>query len=155
MNVHEWERDGHVISTDPQRLDRDVIYGFLSRSYWARGRSREKVAESVARSLPFGLYDDAHQVGFARVVTDGVVIAFLADVFVLETHRGRGLGRWLVEVVTTFPELASVRRWMLGTRDAHELYRRFGFDEPRPGKLMERLHPDAQSIGSELRVPPT
>src|SRR5262245_37620653 len=144
---HEWTRGEYTISTDRQRLDLDVIHGFLTRSYWAEGRSRERVARAIEHSLPFGLYHRGAQVGFARVVTDSVVIAFLADVFVLEAHRGRGLGRWLVEVVTGLPELRSVRRWLLGTRDAHELYRKFGFREPTPGVLMERVDPDSDRRG--------
>ncbi|HUE29589.1 MAG TPA: GNAT family N-acetyltransferase [Verrucomicrobiae bacterium] len=142
--THEWTRGEYTISTDPRRLDLDLIHDFLSRrSYWAAGRSRERVARSIEHSLPFGLYDRTGQVGFARVVTDHVVIAFLADVFVLEAHRGEGLGKWLVETVMRTPELQRVRRWMLGTRDAHELYRRFGLAEPAPGVLMEKVDPDA------------
>jgi len=142
--IRQWTRDGYVISTDPERLDLDVIHGFLSfRSYWAAGRSRERVARSIAGSLPFGLYDPNGQVGFARVVTDHVVIAYLGDVFVLDAHRGKGLGKWLVETVVGAPELGSICRWILGTRDAHGLYRRFGFEEPQPGVLMERLDPDS------------
>jgi GNAT superfamily N-acetyltransferase len=136
--IHEWTRGEYTISTDRSRLDMDVIHGFLVRSYWAEGRPRERVALAIEHSLPFGLYHGEAQVGFARVVTDHVVIAFLADVFILEAHRGKGLGAWLVEVVTSLPELRSVRRWLLGTRDAHELYRKFGFHEPIPGILMER-----------------
>src|SRR5205823_5869774 len=97
--VHEWTRGEYTISTDRSRLDLDVIHGFLTRSYWAAGRSRDRVALTIEQSLPFGLYHREAQVGFARVVTDHVVIAFLADVFVLEPHRGKGLGAWLVEVV--------------------------------------------------------
>jgi GNAT superfamily N-acetyltransferase len=137
--THEWTRGEYTISTDRTRLDLDVIHGFLTRSYWAEGRSRERVARSVQHSLPFGLYHPSGQVGFARVVTDHVVIAYLADVFVLETHRGRGLGKWLVETVLGTPELRRLRRWLLGTRDAHELYRRFGFVEPASGILMEKF----------------
>jgi len=137
--THEWTRGDYTISTDPRRLDLDVIHGFLTRSYWAEGRSRERVALSIAHSLPFGLYHPSGQVGFARVVTDHVVIAYLADVFVLEPHRGRGLAKWLVETVLGVPELRRMRRWILGTRDAHSLYRRFGFEEPAPGVLMERF----------------
>ena len=137
--THEWTRGDYAISTDPHRLDLDVIHGFLTRSYWAEGRSRERVALSIAHSLPFGLYHPSGQVGFARVVTDHVVIAYLADVFVLEPHRGRGLAKWLVETVLGVPELRRMRRWILGTRDAHSLYRRFGFEEPAPGVLMERF----------------
>jgi GNAT superfamily N-acetyltransferase len=143
----EWTRGAYTISTDRRRLDLDVIHGFLSRSYWAEGRSRERVALSIAHSLPFGLYHGAVQVGFARVVTDHVVLAFLADVFVLEAHRGQGLGVWLVEVVTGQASLRSpaVRRWLLGTRDAHGLYARFGFSEPTPGLLMQRVDMNSDS----------
>lgn len=141
----EWTRGDYVISTDPARLDLDVIHGFLVRSYWALGRTRERVSQSIASSISFGLYRGAEQVGFARVVTDGVALALLADVFVLESHRGRGLGFWLVETVTSLPELQSVRRWILGTRDAHDLYRRFGFSDPKPGVLLERLNPDSDA----------
>jgi GNAT superfamily N-acetyltransferase len=137
--THEWKRGEYTISTARQRLDLDVIHGFLARSYWAEGRSRERVAQAIEHSLPFGLYHLDTQIGFARVVTDYVVIAYLADVFVLEAYRGKGLGGWLVEVVTSLPELRSVRRWLLGTRDAHELYRKFGFREPAPGVLLERV----------------
>ncbi len=143
--IHEWTHGEYTISTDRRRLDLDVIHGFLTRSYWAAGRSRERVAQAIEHSLPFGLYHRDMQVGFARVVTDYVVIAFLADVFVLEGHRGRGLGRWLVETVTGLPELRSVRRWLLGTRDAHALYRKVGFGEPTPGVLMERLDTDSDT----------
>jgi GNAT superfamily N-acetyltransferase len=139
--THEWTRGDYTISTDPRRLDLDVIHGFLTRSYWAEGRSRERVALSIAHSLPFGLHHASGQVGFARVVTDHVVIAYLADVFVLEPHRGRGLAKWLVETVVGVPELRHMRRWILGTRDAHGLYRRFGFEEPAPGVLMEKFDP--------------
>jgi GNAT superfamily N-acetyltransferase len=139
--THEWTRGEYTISTDRQRLDLDVIHGFLARSYWAEGRPRERVAQAIEYSLPFGLYHFDTQIGFARVVTDYVVIAFLADVFVLEAYRGKGLGGWLVEVVTGLPELRSVRRWLLGTRDAHELYRKFGFHEPIAGVLLERVYP--------------
>ena len=141
--IREWTRGEYTISTEARRLDLDVIHGFLVRSYWAEGRSRERVARAIEHSLPFGLYHGSEQVGFARVVTDWIVIAFLADVFVLEPHRGRGLGKWLVETVVGVPELQRVRRWLLGTRDAHALYRRFGFGEPRPGVLMERLDRDS------------
>jgi GNAT superfamily N-acetyltransferase len=141
--VHEWTRGEYTISTDGRRLDLDVIHRFLSSSYWATGRSRDRVELAIEHSLPFGLYYGDTQVGFARVVTDHVVIAFLADVFVLESHRGRGLGAWLVEVVTGLPELRSVRRWLLGTRDAHGLYHKVGFREPVPGVLLERLNPES------------
>jgi GNAT superfamily N-acetyltransferase len=147
--VREWTRGEYTISTDRRRLDIDVIHGFLTASYWATGRSRKRVAQSIEHSLPFGLYHRERQVGFARVVTDYVVLAFLADVFVIEPYRGRGLGQWLVEVVTTLPELRDVRRWLLGTRDAHGLYRGFGFVDPKPNVLMERINADSDRVSSD------
>ena len=141
--IREWRRGEFTISTDPSRLDLDVIHGFLTRSYWAEGRSRERVARAIAHSLPFGLYHPTGQVGFARVVTDHVVVAYLADVFVLEAYRGKGLGVWLVETIVGAPELQKLRRWILGTRDAHGLYRKFGFVELEPGVLMEKLDPES------------
>jgi GNAT superfamily N-acetyltransferase len=121
---------GYEISTDRARLDIDLIHRFLSEeSYWAKGRERAIVERSIANSIPFGLYLDGRQVGFARVVTDTVTFAWLADVFVLPEHRGSGLGKRLVEAVLAQPELAHLKRWMLGTGDAHELYRRYGFRE--------------------------
>jgi len=141
--IQEWTRGEYTISTDRRRLDLGVIHRFLASSYWAQGRARKRVMKSIEQSLPFGLYHREAQVGFARVLTDYVVLAFLADVFVLEAHRGKGLGAWLVEVVTSHPELQRIRRWLLGTRDAHELYRKFGFVEPERGVLMERLNLDS------------
>ena len=145
--IREWTRGEYTISTDRQRLDIAVIHGFLVHSYWARDRTRERVVQSIEHSLPFGLYHLEKQVGFARVLTDYVVLAFLADVFVLEAHRGKGLGTWMVEVITTLPELGGIRRWLLGTRDAHKLYRQFGFGEPKPNVLMEKLDPESDRLG--------
>lgn len=144
--TQEWTRGEYSISTDRNRLDLDVIHGFVTRSYWGQGRSRERVAKAVENAMPFGLYHRDKQIGFARVVTDYVVIAFLSDVFVLEEYRGKGLGVWLVETVTGFPEFRTVRRWLLGTRDAHELYRKVGFQEPKPGVLMEKLEPNSDHL---------
>ena len=142
MSQNEWQRGGdYTISTDPVRLDLPAIHEFLStESYWARGRSFEMVERAVSNSLPFGLYHGARQIGFARVVTDYATFAWLADVYVLDEFRGEGLGRWLVEAVLSHPELQNLRRWILGTRDAHELYRRFGFVEvERPEFYMHRM----------------
>lgn len=124
----EWQRDdGYLISTDKQRLDIDYIHCWLSeRSYWAQGRSRETVETSIANSLCFGLYQGERQVGFARVVTDLVTFGWLCDVFVDEFARGHALGKWLVQTVVGHPDLARIRRLMLATCDAHELYRRYG-----------------------------
>jgi len=140
--IREWTRGEFVISTDPRRLDLDVVHHFLVRSYWAEEIPRDVMERSIASSLPFGLYERSEQVGFARVLTDWAVFAMLMDVFVLDRCLGQGLGKWLVEVATSLPELGGLRRFMLGTADAHELYRRFGFSEPdRPDLLMERVDP--------------
>jgi GNAT superfamily N-acetyltransferase len=134
-----WRRDGYLISTDRSLLDLRFVHGYLETSYWAAGVPAEVVRRSVENSLCFGVYISEEQVGFARVVTDRATFAYLADVFVLEEHRGRGLGKWLVEVVLSHPELRGLRRWMLATRDAHELYRKYGFAAlGRPGIFMER-----------------
>jgi len=141
--VREWRRDGLVVSTDPGRLDLDAIHAFLARrSYWAEGIPVDTMRRSIAHSLPFGVYDGARMIAFARVVTDYAVVAYIADVFVLEEHRGRGIGRWLVEVVMQHPDLQGLRRWTLATKDAHELYRRFGFTEADSTRLMDKLDPD-------------
>ena len=126
----EWQRGEYLISTDRDRLDSAFIHNFLSNnSYWARGRDFELVQRSISNSFNFGLYKGNQQIGFARVVTDYATFAWLADVFVLDEHRGQGLGKWLVEVIVSHPKLQGFRRWLLATRDAHELYRRFGFTE--------------------------
>ena len=141
---HEWTRDGFTISTDPARLDLDGLYGFLSASYWARGIPRDVFERSVRHALCFGIYAGSRQVGFARVVTDFATVAYVGDVFVLEPWRGRGLSRWLMEVITSHPELQGFRRWILLTRDAHGLYEKFGFTPlASPDRWMEKWVPDA------------
>jgi GNAT superfamily N-acetyltransferase len=133
----EWTRDGYTISDDPARVDVDAVHRYLhDESYWARGVPRDVVERSIAGSLPFGLYaPDGSLAGFARVVTDRATYGYLADVFMLDSHRGAGLGVWLVEVVLSHPELQGLRRWVLFTEDAHGLYERFGFG---PGRTPER-----------------
>ena len=139
MTREPWRRDGYLISTDRSRLDLKVIHGYLRGSYWAAGVPEDVVRRSIENSLCFGLYRGEEQAGFARVVTDRATFAYLADVFVLEEHRGRGIGKWLVEVIISHPDLQGLRRWMLATRDAHELYRRYEFAElARPEIFMER-----------------
>ena len=134
-----WRRDGYLISTDASMLDLEVVHGYLSRSYWAAGVPEDVVKRSIENSLCFGVYRGEEQAGFARVVTDRATFAYLADVFVLEEHRGQGIGKWLVEVILSHPDLQGLRRWMLATRDAHDLYRRYTFTElARPGIFMER-----------------
>ena len=119
------------------------MHGFLAASYWAAGIPREVVRRSIEHSLCFGLYHQDRQVGFARVVTDRATFGYLGDVFVLEAYRGRGLGRWLMEVVHAHPELQGFRRWCLLTLDAHGLYRRAGFTPlADAARWMERRAPD-------------
>jgi GNAT superfamily N-acetyltransferase len=141
--AEEWHRGEYTISTEPSRLDYELIHRFISEeSYWGRGRSLEVVRRSIENSLPFGIYRGAQMVGFARVVTDYATFAWVADVFVVAEHRGRGLSKWLMEVMLTRPELQGFRRWLLATKDAHGLYRQFGFDElRRPDRFMERPDP--------------
>jgi GNAT superfamily N-acetyltransferase len=138
-----WRRGAFEISTERARLDYDVLYDFLSRtSYWARGRTLDVIRRSIEHSLPFGLYTQGRQIGFARVVTDYATFAWLADVFVLAEFRGQGLAQWLLQVIITQPELQGLRRWVLATRDAHELYRRFGFTElAQADRWMEKFEP--------------
>jgi N-acetylglutamate synthase-like GNAT family acetyltransferase len=138
MPQDERHRDGYLISTDPARLDIDAIHAYLSRSYWAKGIPRSIVERSIQGSLCFGLFSGAEQVGFARIISDRATFAYLCDVYVLEAHRGGGLGKWLIEEVMAHPDIKDVRRFMLATRDAHGLYARHGFaPATRPETLME------------------
>ena len=129
--------DGYELDDDPARIDLDAVHAYLTRSYWAEGRSRDTVQRLVrSAQRVVGLYADGRQVGFCRAVSDDASLAYLADVYVLPEHRGSGLGVELVrEMIDNGPYAA--RRWLLHTRDAHELYRRFGFGPPGE-RLMER-----------------
>ena len=141
-NYFEVHRGNLIISTDPSRLDMNVICDFLARAYWAQGRPRAATERGYAHSLVFGLYDGSRQIGMARVVSDFSVFAYLMDVFVHEEYRGHGVGKWLVETVFNYPDLKNVRRWMLATNDAHEFYARFGFKLlEEPGKWMDWIKP--------------
>src|SRR5512147_3090929 len=143
-------RDGDIlISTDPARLDLETVHGFLTGSYWAQGIPRETVERSIRHSICFGAFDRGRQVGFARVISDRATFAYVADVFVLDSHRGRGIGKRIMAAVTSHPELQNLRLWTLFTRDAHGLYRQVGFREARyPGRLMERRQPQAYGMGA-------
>lgn len=143
-------RNGYTLSTDPAKLDIAAMHAYLSRSYWSPGVPLPIVAAAAKNSLCFGLYDaQGKQVGLARVVTDHATFAYLCDVYVLEEHRGKGLGKWLVETACAHPALTGARRVMLGTRDAHELYRRHGFvAPPNDGVLMQILRPDMYRRGA-------
>jgi N-acetylglutamate synthase-like GNAT family acetyltransferase len=126
--VVEHQRGDFLVSTDRSRLDLDVVHGFLTNCYWAKGIAREVVKRSIEHALCFGVYEaSGAQVGFARVVSDFATFAYLGDVFVLESYRGRGLSKWLMECIVAHPSLQGLRRWILLTRDAHGLYSQFGF----------------------------
>jgi GNAT superfamily N-acetyltransferase len=127
-----------TVSTDRSRLDLDVVHNFLSGSYWSPGIPREVVERAIAHSLCFGAFEDGRQVGFARVISDRATYAYVSDVFVLPSHRGRGVGKLIMAAIMSHPELQGLRRWGLATRDAHGLYRQYGFGPLRhPDRAME------------------
>jgi len=161
-DIREWRRGEFLVSTDRARLDLNVVHGFLTNCYWAKGISRELVDRSIEHSLCFGIYDESGskdpglgnparpgvpQVGFSRVVSDLATVAYLGDVFVLETYRGRGLSKFLMECITQHPSLQGLRRWILLTRDAHRLYQQFGFTPLKSAERYMELHrPDVYEI---------
>lgn len=135
---------GYALSTDKQRLDMDLIHHFLAEeSYWSRGVPRDVVERAVQNSMCFGVYYEGQQVGFGRVVTDHASFALLADLFVLDGHRGRGISKWMLRCITGHEALQGLRRWLLLTSDAHELYAKFGFTPlGNPSRFMEVLRAD-------------
>jgi len=141
----------YEISTDPARLDIGAMHAYLTRSYWSPGIPLATVERAARHSLCFGLYERSsrRQVGLARVVTDHATFAYLCDVYVLEEHRGRGLGKFMMQTVMAHPALTGARRAMLGTRDAHGLYAQYGFHAPPDdGVLMQILRPDMYRIAT-------
>ncbi|HEV2383110.1 MAG TPA: GNAT family N-acetyltransferase [Terriglobia bacterium] len=138
--IFEQQCEGCLISTDPAKLDLDVIHGFLSQAYWSEAVPRSTLERAIRNSLCFGVYVDGRQAGFARVVTDRATFAYIADVFILEPHRGRGLSKQMMGVIRSHPDLQGLRRWSLATRDAHGLYSQFGFTPLQiPERHMEIL----------------
>ncbi|MBT3603387.1 MAG: GNAT family N-acetyltransferase [Candidatus Latescibacteria bacterium] len=127
MEYQVFHLGGYEISTDPTRLDIHAIHQYLTRSYWAKGILRDKVAKSLQALLCFGVYQANMQIGFARVVSDYTTFAYLCDVYMLEDHRRKGLGKWLIQTVIDYPNLQGLRRFQLATKDAHGLYKQFGF----------------------------
>lgn len=137
---------GYAISTDRNRLDIAMIHHYLSvESYWAQGIPVETVERSIRHSLCFGLYAGEQQVGLARIISDCATFAYLCDVFILPAHRGKGLSKWMMATIHDHPDLQGLRRWMLGTKDAHGLYRQFGWtaipDDVVP-RFMQLHRPD-------------
>ena len=137
-----WTRDTYSISEEPERLQLEVIVEYLARAYWSNQRPRAVIERSLKHSLCFGVYENETQIGFARVVTDHAIFAYLADVFILESHQGHGLGKWLVQTILEHPDLQGLRRWILATRDAHGLYAQYGFTTlENPDRYMTKFDP--------------
>jgi len=137
MKIYEAVKNDLIISTDKTKLDVPFIHDYLSNeSYWAKNIPVDVVKKSIEGSFCFGLYDKEKQVGFARVITDHATFGYLADVFIIEEYRGKGLSKWLMTEIMKYPSLQGFRRWMLATRDAHGLYRQFGFE---PLDMPERI----------------
>lgn len=141
LQIFETQRDRFTISTDPARLDIEAIAEMLKRSYWASGRTRERLERALANSLVFGIYDGDRQIGLARVISDYSIFAYLCDVFIHEDYRTQGLGKWLMETVHAHPDLQGLRRWTLATRDAHGLYEQYGWKPlTNPERWMEKFN---------------
>lgn len=141
---------GYRITSDPREIDVAAAHEFLTNSYWSPGIPRAVLERALANSVCFGLFFDESQVGFARVVTDRATFAYLADVYVLPEHRGRGLSKRLMDAVRAHPDLQGLRRMMLATRDAHGLYSQFGFRPlSAPERFMEIHAPDVYSVQSD------
>ena len=141
--------DQYTITTDKRQLDLNAIHAFLSQTYWSAGVPMAVVERAIENSLAFGVFKGSEQVGFARVVTDKATFAYLADVYVLEAHRGKGLSKRLLEEIQAHEELQGLRRFLLATKDAHGLYAQFGFKElANPSRMMEKSNPNAHKHAS-------
>lgn len=140
MRIITEKKEDFIISTDRSKLDLNIIHGYLANeSYWCKNIPLEKVKTQIANSLNFGLYHNNKQIGYARIISDFASVAYLGDVFVIEEYREQGLSKWLMSVVMAHPELQGLRRWILLTRDAHEMYKKFGWKEiAAPEKWMEK-----------------
>ena len=138
-----WQKNSFTIDTEKSKLDIEYIHAFLSQSYWAENIPLPIVERSIEGSLCFGVYELEKQIGFARVITDGATFAYLADVFIDMSYRGRGLSKWLMECILSYPSLQGLRRFMLATKDAHNLYVQFGFTPLTfTDRWMHRHQPD-------------
>jgi len=132
-----------MITTDKTLFDFELIYGYLSQSYWAKGMPRKVMQTAIKNSLCFGVFEDNQQIGFARVITDRAIFAYLADVFILPNYQGRGFSKELIKEIVNHSDLQGLRRMMLATADAHGLYTKFGFTSvTNPEMLMENWQPD-------------
>jgi GNAT superfamily N-acetyltransferase len=150
-NAHlEYRKGEFTVSTNDALIDLDLVHGFLTECYWAKGIPRDVVARSIENSLCFGVYANGKQIGFARVISDYATYAYIGDVFVVDSFRGRGLGKWLMECVMQHSRLQGLRRWSLVTRDAHGLYSKLGFEPlKKPENYMELHRPEVYQKAGE------
>ena len=138
----EWFKGDYQVSTDRTKLNLHLIHSYLTNSYWAKGIPLEVVEKSIEGSLPFAVFREAEQVGFARVITDYATFMYLADVFIVEAYKGQGLGVWLIDTIVNYEAFKGLRTWTLLTSDAHGLYEKFGFEVPEDTrKFMRRKVP--------------
>ncbi len=138
----DYYKDNYSISSVKEKLDILFIHQFLTQSYWAENIPMEIVQKSIDGAMCFGVYEGERQIGFARVITDKATFGYLADVFIDENYRGRGLSKWLMQTIMDHPELQGFRSWQLATRDAHGLYAQFGFKQlENPERIMRRTVP--------------
>lgn len=141
MKAENYIKDNFTITTDPNKIDVNRVCELLGKSYWANTRKREVIEESLKNSLCFCLFAEDKQIGIARMITDHATFAYLCDVYIDEAYRGHGLGKWLMECILSHPSFVNIKRIDLSTRDAHELYRKFGFTEvTRPQNVMWRVN---------------
>lgn len=146
-DIFEMRKDNYLITADPERVDIDALKALLSTSYWASRRTRAVIEKSISNSLCFSLYKENIQIGFARIVTDYATFAYLCDVIIEESHRGAGIGTWLLNTIISHHDIAPLRRILLITKDANELYRKLGFKElKKPEQYMERMNKKGKSI---------
>jgi len=144
-----WTKNGFRVTTNVEEFDVNYIHNFISHSYWGQNIPIDTVRRSIQGSLSFGVFDNEQQIGFARAITDHATFAYIADVFIDEAYRGRGLSKWLMEVILQHPSLQGLRRILLATRDAHGLYAQFGFKGlPEPDRWMQIHNPDVYSRSS-------
>jgi N-acetylglutamate synthase-like GNAT family acetyltransferase len=147
MKINEWKKDDYSISTDKSKIDLNTVHDFLMHSYWSENIPKDVVKKSIDNSLCFAVYHHENLIGFARVISDFATFAYLADVFILPGQRGKGLSKWLMQVIMDHPDLQGLRRFTLATRDAHGLYAQFGFTSfDRPERWMQKHDPDVYKI---------
>lgn len=136
--IINYTKGGFTVTTDKEKIEIDILHNFLNQSYWANGRTKQTIITSIENSLCFSMFKGEKQIGFARVITDYSTFAYLCDVYIEEDYRGNGLGIWMLECILNYPNLLDLKKWLLATRDAHELYRKFGFYSlSNPEKYME------------------